>query len=741
MVVHNRARFDVPRRGAEVVLNEHLRRRLESGAGGLVLVCAPAGYGKTSQVAAWAGEDGRAVAWVDLESADNDPGRFAAVVTSMLDALGSGCGPEDVEPLPLGGPAAGAAAPIEAVDVGRPGIPFILVLDDIQVITDPAVLHALGVAAARVPDHSTIVLIGRNEPDVPLARLRVDGRVVEVTATDLALSPEGARSMFNAMGIELGEDEIERYVGETEGWPVGLRLAALLERDEVAPTPGALARDRILTGYLQEEWLLGTDEEDQEFLLRVSGLEWLSGRLCDEILGRSDSGKRLERIHRTQLVIPLDRRGDAYRLHGLLRSILDADFERLDRDERREIDIAASEWFERAGDIDRAVHHACRADDVRRLIRLVSEHGAVAWSRGRVGSVRRWLGELPSEIVTTTPSLCLLQALVDLATGRSESVAAWLRIGLSLLESSSVPDRTGPDLRPRFLALRSTTSIGPVRAGLEDALAAYDALPPGVWHATACQGIGVHSLALGLTEDAVARLSEGIAEARLYGVSSIQANSTALLAVELGERGDWAEATRTARSARDVLRIHDLEELPTLALVTAMSALVEAMAGDLQTARAEVLLTRRNLPYVAGVGAWGNVLARLALAHASLLLDDRPGARILLDEAETYLRAQPDATRFHEQLRALDARLANARAALPVGPSALTTAELRVLHLLPTHLSIGEIAERLYISRHTAKSHAAAVYRKLGVASRGQAVEQARRAGLIPDVSVGAAPR
>jgi LuxR family maltose regulon positive regulatory protein len=141
------------------------------------------------------------------------------------------------------------------------------------------------------------------------------------------------------------------------------------------------------------------------------------------------------------------------------------------------------------------------------------------------------------------------------------------------------------------------------------------------------------------------------------------------------------------------------------------------------------------------VGAWWNVLARLALAHASLLLDDRPGARILLDEAETYLRAQPDATRFHEQLRALDARLANARAALPVGPSALTTAELRVLHLLPTHLSIGEIAERLYISRHTAKSHAAAVYRKLGVASRGQAVEQARRAGLIPDVSVGAAPR
>lgn len=737
MVVHNRARFDVPRRGAEVVLSEHLTRRLESGVGGLVLVCAPAGYGKTSQIATWAAADGRAVAWVDLEAADNDPGRFAAVLTAMIDSLGSGRPPESVDPLLAGRPAGGALASLEALAVDRSETPFILVLDDVHVITDSTVLHALGAIAGRLPDHSTLVLMGRNEPDVPLARLRVEDRVVDVTATDLALTSAEARSMFGAMGIELASDDVDRYVDETEGWPVGLRLAALLERDDLAPAPGALGRDRILTEYLHEEWLLGTDADDRDFLLRVSGLEWLSGRLCDEVLGRSDSGKRLERIHRTQLAIPLDRRGDAYRLHGLLRSILDAEFERQDRAERRAIDIAASVWFERAGDIDRSVRHARRADDTERLIRLVTEHGALAWTRGRPGIVRRWLDELPGEVVTTTPSLCLLHALVDLTTGRSDSVDTWIRAGLSLLETGSCPSPGGNDPRPMFLALRSTTAIGAVQRALDDALAAYGALPPGIWHATACQGIGVHSLALGLHDQATALLSEGVAEARLYGAPTVQANSTALLAVELGARGEWLDATRMARSARGVLRSHDLDEMPNLVLVTAMSALVEAMAGDLPTARAEILLTRRNLPYVAGVGAWSNVLTRLALAHASLLLDDRPGARVLLDEAGTYLRSQPDAVLFHEQLQTLDDRLASARTALPVGPSALTSAELRVLHLLPTHLSIGEIAEHLYISRHTAKSHAAAVYRKLGVTSRGQAVDRARSAGLLPDPSVG----
>ena len=172
--------------------------------------------------------------------------------------------------------------------------------------------------------------------------------------------------------------------------------------------------------------------------------------------------------------------------------------------------------------------------------------------------------------------------------------------------------------------------------------------------------------------------------------------------------------------------------MPNLAAVTAMSAHVEARAGDPLAAKADMLLTRRNLSYITGMGAWVNVQARLSLAHTCLLLSDRAGARTLVDEAARYLRAQPDATSSHARLQELEESLEAARYALPLGPSSLTTAELGVLHFLPTNLSLADIAQRLYVSRNTAKSHAAAIYRKLGVSSRSDAVNVAREAGLLP---------
>jgi LuxR family transcriptional regulator, maltose regulon positive regulatory protein len=159
---------------------------------------------------------------------------------------------------------------------------------------------------------------------------------------------------------------------------------------------------------------------------------------------------------------------------------------------------------------------------------------------------------------------------------------------------------------------------------------------------------------------------------------------------------------------------------------------VEALAGNPASARADMLLTRRNLSYIIGIGGWINVQARLSLAHTCLVLGDRAGARTLVDEAAGYLRMQPDATSSHARLEELEASLRAARNALPVGPSSLTTAELGVLHFLPTNLSLAEIAQHLHVSRNTAKSHAAAIYRKLGVSSRGDTVTVARGAGLLP---------
>ena len=268
--------------------------------------------------------------------------------------------------------------------------------------------------------------------------------------------------------------------------------------------------------------------------------------------------------------------------------------------------------------------------------------------------------------------------------------------------------------------------------GLAHATLASEQLPAGAWHSAAGLAVGFFHLGLGLDDLAEAKLVEAAAEAHVLGMATVWAASCALLAVIKSERGEWVEATRLAREARQIARDHGLENMPTMAVVTAMSAHVEALAGNSATARADMLLTRRNMAYIGGIGAWANVQARLSLAHATLLMGDRAGARVLVDEAEAYLMSQSDATASRERLDEIVKRLEAARGALPVGPMALTTAELRVLHLLPTNLSLADIAQRLYVSRNTTKSHAAAVYRKLAVSSRAEAVHMARDVGLLP---------
>ena len=666
------------------------------------MVRAPAGYGKTSQVATWAANDGRPVEWADLEPADNDPEMLVQLLGTLLRSIADA----DLDEL-LGVRTSTAQYPLTVGPVlvhalRRCEQPFVLVLDDIHVIEDGVAADLIGVLLSNVPAGSTVVIIGRREPNASLTRLRVDGRVVEITADELALTVPEAWAVFESIGVGLDEDEVCRYVEETEGWPVGLRLAALALREgagHAAASPtGPLGRDRIVAEYVHEEWLRGLPADDMEFLLRVSGIEWLSGELCDSALGRSDSGDRLKRLHRDRLVVvPLDRRGDAYRMHALLREVLDAEFERVDREGRRKINLQASEWFEGVGDIDRAVRHAARAGDRVRVARLVRNHAPTYHANGRYTTVGRWLDSFPPDHLTSNPSLCLIAALTSMGLGKNAESHVWLRLGEQALRSMTAAP-TDPTVEFEILTLRATLSTGPVVDALADVSRAYEELPAGFWHSGACQTLGALSFAIGHDDVAESALMEGVAEARVVGATSLEATCRAHLAVMLGEHDDWDGATAMARAARRLLREHDLDNMPTLILATAMSALVEAMAGDPETARADLLLTRRNMAYVSAIAGWINIQARLALARTCLLLSDRVGARVFLDETEAYLRAQPDATRPREQLAALVERLDTAHGALPVGPMALTTAELRVLHLLPTNLTIAEIAGRLYVS-------------------------------------------
>jgi LuxR family maltose regulon positive regulatory protein len=408
--------------------------------------------------------------------------------------------------------------------------------------------------------------------------------------------------------------------------------------------------------------------------------------------------------------------------------VLLARSERAHDDRRRAVERRASAWYEDAGDIDRAIRYALGANDGARAEWLVTQHGPRRLTTGHAGTVRRWIEMFPQTLVAESAPLCVMAAAVAISLGEADTALTWLDFARQAAETAGTDhDQTRSVVR----ALRSVTVTRVDADELAEAARAYDDLKPGIWHALACWGYGWLSFATGDDESAARLLAEGAAEAHVAGAPTIEAQCRASSAVLCWESGDREQATASARAARTILRDHGWDNLPTLVLATAMSALVEAADGNPAASNADIALTRRNLVYMRAVATWSNVQCRLALARASLVLGDRVGARIFIDEAEQMVAQMPIAGRSNDQLAELRERLDRSASSLPHGPSSLTSAELRVLHFLPTNLTLTEIAQRLYVSRNTAKTHAAAVYRKLGVSSRGEAVELARAVGLL----------
>jgi LuxR family maltose regulon positive regulatory protein len=390
----------------------------------------------------------------------------------------------------------------------------------------------------------------------------------------------------------------------------------------------------------------------------------------------------------------------------------------------------ACDWFESAGAIDRAVEQALRVDDVERAERLVIEHGPSFHTRGQTRTVGRWLDAIPRPHVLASPGLCLISAVVSLGTGDGEAAATWTRFGEHALVGSDRDEAIASKLR----AFRSMLWQDPLEESLDIAARAAEELAPGPWRAMARTTQGALYFARGDDTAAVDAFSDASTESHAIDAPTIEAIALAHLALVLSATDQPDQALLTARQGRQLLRDRDLEHMPTLALVAATSALVESTSGDTHVARTDLLLARTHLAYLHSVAQWHHLQANLALASTSLRLGDHVAARMFLREAESLLEHHGDAVRYKEQVAELTQRLRSAKEVLPFGPSSLTTAELRVLHYLPTNLTHEEIATRLYVSRNTTKSHAASIYRKLGVASRSEAVEVARAAGLLAQV-------
>ena len=404
----------VPRRRLVEALGEGLAR-------GRVLVCAPAGSGKTALLADWARNGGRPAAWLSLDADDNDPARFWRHAVAALDRARPGLAAQ-LGPLAPRSPQELVTALINELDPGHADGEahgegeVVLVLDDYHLVIDAEPVHeSVAFLLENLPPGLRVVVSGRSDPPLPLARLRARGQLAELRLTDLRFTPQEAAALLGqTAGPGLPADAAEVLTARTEGWAAGLQLAGLSLRGHADPAGFVAAfsgSHRFVLDYLAADVLDGQPGRVRSFLLETSVLERLSGELCDAVTGRADSQAMLQDIERAGLfLVPLDDVRGWWRYHHLFADVLRARLETEQPGRIRALHRSAAAWSEEHDLADDAVRHALAAGDTAWAARLVERNVETLLGRSEGATLRRWLSALPAESVRGRPRLCLAQA-------------------------------------------------------------------------------------------------------------------------------------------------------------------------------------------------------------------------------------------------------------------------------------------------------------------------------------------
>ena len=701
----------------------------------VVVVSAGPGWGKTTLLAQWAARSDRRFAWVEIDEHDNDPIVLLTYVAAALDRI-EALDPKVFDALSSRGSSLETTVvPRLGAALSRMTQPVVLVLDELQLLGTQECLDAVAALAGHVPDQSQLVLSARGVPAVPLALMRARGLALEVGVDDLRMDRVEAHQLLREAGLDLRDDDVDELTEQTEGWAAGLYLAALSAKSgagDVHTTPTFTASNRFVSEYLRSELLAHVAAEDLHFLTRTSVLTRMSGSLCDAVLDTTRSAAALESLARSNLfLVRLDATGEWYRYHHLFRDLLRAELARTDPDAVQRLLARAADWSEANAQPETAIAYAQEADAVDRVARLVERWALPVYESGRVATVERWFEWLePRGALERHASVAVLGALVATVSGRPAQAERWADAAEAGSHEGALPDGSASlDSWLAFLrALRCRGGVATMRADAEQARHLLALTSP--HRSNALLMVAVGRLLAGELDEADELFADVAEEA-------LQLGAPEAAAVALGERAAiaiareaWVAAQEVSDKALRIIGDARMEAYPSSVLAYAVAARVTLRRGKVEQAQQLLVRSqplRRGLTYAL---PWFAVQARLELARAYLGLADGPGAGTMLREIEQVMHRRPDLGTLGDEVEELRTKLQTVGATAPTA-STLSEAELRILPLLATHLSFPEIGQRVYLSRHTVKSHAVAIYRKLSVTSRNEAIARAEQLGLL----------
>ena len=702
----------------------------------LTLVAAPAGYGKTTAARAWCASQDAALAWVTLDTDDNDPTRLWRYVASAVDRVRPGLGRGALQRLGIPGGAIEDAVDELMNGIAAFGERLLLVLDDLHAVTDEVCIASLDRALSHLPLTARVILVTRVDPALSLARYRAAGLLAELRARELAFTRAETHELLGTrLKIELGEDELGLLYERTEGWPATLVLAGLWLRtvDDPAVAVREFGGDhRFLAEYLSSEVLAALDEDQRSFLHGVAVLGDFTAELCDAVLDRTDSSAVLAELERSNLLVSRLERGGWFRIHSLFAAYARTELASSGPAAATTIQRRAAEWLRSHGLPMEALRHAAAAGDHEFVAEVLVDYHLSLIRSGAGGTFLRWVRTLPDNLFLEHPELAATAAVAAVLAGEG---AIEQRRFMHLADRAQSQQHAQPDgyIEVWVRMVRAATVDGGVGRAVLDGRRAVELARAGS-HEILTGALAAYARALffaGDLPDASAAASQVLEHPDIGDRAATLIIARSTLAFVAVERGQLVAARRHADAAKAA--VGRIGSSRNWLGANAAAALGVVLAAERKFVEAEHELVTAERFFADEVATVQHTWLLVLLARCRL-------RRGRLDEAEPVLRSAREALDeltdggivrplYDEVEREL--RTARDRAAGGELLEAPTAAELAVLRLLASNLSAREIGEQLFLSPNTIRSHTRTIYRKLGVHSRPDAVARATALGLL----------